>query len=91
LRILSNLASRSARVTYHDPHVPKLGRSRHYQFDLESTPLTAESLEEADAVLIVTDHSSVDYEHVVRHAVVVVDTRNATRNVREGREKVVKA
>ena len=91
LRILSILASRSARVTYHDPHVPKLGRSRHYQFDLESTPLTAESLEGTDAVLIVTDHSSVDYGHVVRHAPLVVDTRNATRDVREGRERVFKA
>jgi hypothetical protein len=40
-------------------------------------------------VLIVTDHSSVDDALVVRHAAVVVDTRNATRDVREGREKVV--
>jgi UDP-N-acetyl-D-glucosamine dehydrogenase len=91
LRILSILAKRGARVLYHDPHVPRLGRSRHYAFDQESTPLTAEALEAADAVLIVTDHSSVDYAFVVRHAAVVVDTRNATRDVREGREKVVKA
>jgi UDP-N-acetyl-D-glucosamine dehydrogenase len=39
----------------------------------------------------VTDHASVDYGFVVRHAAVVVDTRNATHDVREGREKVVKA
>jgi UDP-N-acetyl-D-glucosamine dehydrogenase len=91
LRILSVLAGHGARVTYHDPHVPRLGRSRHYQFDLESTPLTADSLSAADAVLVVTDHSSVDYDHVVRHAALVVDTRNATRDVREGREKVVRA
>ena len=91
LRILSILAKRGAVVEYHDPHVPQLGQSRHYRFDLESTPLTAEALGAADAVLIVTDHSSVDYEFVVRHASVVVDTRNATRDVRDGREKVVKA
>jgi UDP-N-acetyl-D-glucosamine dehydrogenase len=91
LRILSILARRGALAAYHDPHVPRLGRSRHYQFDLESTPLTAEALRAAAAVLIVTDHSSVDYAFVVRHAAVVVDTRNATRDVREGREKVVKA
>jgi UDP-N-acetyl-D-glucosamine dehydrogenase len=42
-------------------------------------------------VLIVTDHSSVDYQSVVQHAALVVDTRNATRDVRDGREKVVKA
>jgi UDP-N-acetyl-D-glucosamine dehydrogenase len=91
LRIMSLLAQRGAVVAYHDPHVPRLGKSRHYRFDLESTPLTAEALSGADAVLIVTDHSTVDYEFVVRHASVVVDTRNATRDVREGREKVVKA
>jgi len=91
LRVLSILARRGAVITYHDPHVPRLGRSRHYQFDLESTPLTPESLRRADAVLIVTDHSSVDYQSVVQHAALVVDTRNATRDVRDGREKVVKA
>jgi UDP-N-acetyl-D-glucosamine dehydrogenase len=91
LRILAILSRRGALVSYHDPHVPRLGRGRHYEFELESVPLTAEALRAADAVLIVTDHSSVDYDHVVRHAAVVVDTRNATRDVREGREKVVKA
>jgi UDP-N-acetyl-D-glucosamine dehydrogenase len=91
LRILGLLARHGVQVAYHDPHVPRLGRSRRYEFDLTSTPLTAEALGAADAVLILTDHSTIDYEHVVRHAAVVVDTRNATRDVREGRERVVKA
>ena len=42
-----------------------------------------------DAVLIVTDHAAVDYEMVVRHAPLVVDTRYATRDVKEGREKIL--
>ena len=91
LRILSILARRGARVSYHDPHVPRLGRGRQYELDLESAPLTPESLQAADAVLVVTDHTSVDYAFVVRHAGLVVDTRNATRDVREGREKVLRA
>jgi UDP-N-acetyl-D-glucosamine dehydrogenase len=91
LRVLSVLGRRGAVVTYHDPHVPRLGRSRHYDFDLESVPLTPEVLRGSDAVLIVTDHSSVDYTAVVRHAALVVDSRNATRDIREGREKIVKA
>ena len=91
LRILAILARRGALVSYHDPHVPRLGKGRHYELDLESVPLTAEALRATDAVLIVTDHSSVDYDSVVRQASLVVDTRNATRDVREGREKVVKA
>jgi UDP-N-acetyl-D-glucosamine dehydrogenase len=42
-------------------------------------------------VLIVTDHTSVDYTAVVRHTALVVDSRNATRDISEGREKIVKA
>jgi UDP-N-acetyl-D-glucosamine dehydrogenase len=91
LRILSLLAERGATVAYHDPHVPRLGRSRRYRFDLASTPLTAERLRAVDAVLVVTDHSSVDYDLVVRHAPLVVDARNATRHVAHDREKIVRA
>jgi UDP-N-acetyl-D-glucosamine dehydrogenase len=91
LRILSILDRRGARVAYHDPHVPRLGRSRRYAFDLASTPLTAETLRGVDAVLIVTDHSGIDYDAVVRHAPLVVDSRNATRHVTGGREKIVRA
>ena len=58
---------------------------------MESTPLTAEFLAAQDCVLIATDHSSYDYEFIVRHSRLVVDTRNATRNVKEGREKIRKA
>jgi UDP-N-acetyl-D-glucosamine dehydrogenase len=91
LRILSILSRRGADVGYHDPHVPSLGRSRHYRFALESLPLSEETLRAAHAVLIVTDHSSVDYGFVVQHASLVVDTRNATRDVRDGQDKVFKA
>jgi UDP-N-acetyl-D-glucosamine dehydrogenase len=91
LRILALLAERGAHVAYHDPHVPRLGRSRHYQFDLESTPLTASALAAVHAVLIVTDHGAVDYAEVVRHAPLVVDTRNATRDMREGRDRILRA
>ncbi len=91
LRILSLLNRTGARVAYHDPHVPRLGQGRHYRLDLESVPLTAETLDHVDAALIVTDHSTIDYAMVVRHAPLVVDTRNATRHVVEGREKILKA
>jgi UDP-N-acetyl-D-glucosamine dehydrogenase len=85
------LREAGAEVRYHDPYVRRLGRFRKYRFDLESLPLTPEMLGTMDAVLIVTDHAGVDYEMVVRHAPLVVDTRNATRGVREGREKILKA
>ena len=58
--------------------------------DLSSTELTAEFLESQNCVLIATDHSAYDYDHIVRHARLVVDTRNATSKVTEGREKIRK-
>ncbi|MFQ5520340.1 MAG: nucleotide sugar dehydrogenase [Candidatus Methylomirabilia bacterium] len=91
LRILWLLRQEGAEVRYHDPFVPRLGRFRKYEFDLESTPLSAEVLQDCHAVVIITDHSSIDYGFVVRHARLVVDTRNATRGVAVGRERILKA
>ena len=58
---------------------------------MTSTELTAEFLASLDCLLIATDHSTCDYDFIVRHAPLVVDTRNATRSVAEGREKIRKA
>ena len=90
-KLMELLARKHAEFTYHDPFVPVLQASRRYDFRLRSVPLTAESLAAADAVLIATDHSAFDYDFIVEHARLVVDTRNATRNVRSGREKIVLA
>jgi len=91
LKLMELLARKHAEFVYHDPYVPALKRSRRYDFQLDSVPLTAEELGKADAVVIVTDHTAVDYDLVVRNSRLVVDTRNATRAVREGREKIVRA
>jgi UDP-N-acetyl-D-mannosaminuronate dehydrogenase len=55
----------------------------------ESVELTKELVKSVDCVVITTDHSKYDYEMVVKNAKRVVDTRNATRNVKKGREKIV--
>ena len=91
LKLMELLAQGGAEFVYHDPYVPVLRRSRRYDFQLTSVPLTAETLTAADAVLIVTDHSSFDYDQIVGASRLVVDTRNATRGVRQGREKIVGA
>lgn len=78
-------------VSYHDPYVPRFPPGRHGDLGLSSADLTPETLAAADAVLILTDHSCIDYQEVVRRAKVVIDTRNATKNVTEGREKIVRA
>ena len=76
---------------YHDPYVPVLKRSRHYDFNLGSVPLSREELQRADAVVVATDHTAFDYQFVVDASTLVIDTRNATRSVTNGREKIVRA
>ena len=86
------LADMGAVLTYSDPHIPELPAMRHYRLPpMHSQGLTAEFLTSQDCILIATDHSSCDYDFIVRHAPLVVDTRNATKNVVEGREKIRKA
>ena len=79
LDIIRLLESRGANVSYHDPFVPQFEENGHRAF---SVPLTAEALAAADLVVIVTDHSTIDYEAVRTHAKLVVDTRNALKRTR---------
>jgi len=90
LRIMELLRLRGARVDYHDPYLPRLPKTRRYDFRLASVELTPEALAQCDAVVIATDHSTYDYAFIVRHARLVLDTRNATRAVTEFREKIVR-
>ena len=90
LSIIIQLNRRLARVSYHDPHVPHL-RTRYLSHTLSSIGLTSELVRSCDAVVIVTDHSDVDYEMIVKNAKLVVDTRNATAHFREPGDKVLLA
>jgi len=90
LRIIELLQDEGARVDYHDPYFPRLPKMRKYHFDLESVDLSPEMLAGYDAVVIATDHSTYDYQAIVRHARLVVDTRNATHAVQAHREKIVR-
>ena len=90
LKILQLLRDRGAQVDYHDPHFPQLHRMRHYDFsNLASVPVDAKTLAAYDCVVIATDHSGYDYQQIVNDAPLVVDSRNATRWVRQNREKIV--
>lgn len=82
LEVMQLLLERHARVVYSDRHVPTL------QFNgitCHSKPLSREELRAADCVLILTDHSDVDYALVAREAQLIVDTRNATGHLPEAR------
>ena len=91
-RLMDILSKRGAVLNFNDPYVPRLKPTRSYDFSgIENRPLTPEFLAEQDCVLIATNHSCYDPDFIVQHARLVVDTRNATRDVRKGREKIVKA
>lgn len=78
--IMQLLEERGADVTYHDPYVPCLSEDGR---TWSSMSFSDELLGSADAVVIVTDHSSFDYETIVQHSRVLVDARNATARVPE--------
>ncbi|QDT25413.1 nucleotide sugar dehydrogenase [Gimesia panareensis] len=90
--LLDLLMERGVDFTYNDPHIPKLPKMRHHEVPaMESQEITPEFLASQDCVLIATDHSAYDYDFIVKHSKMVLDTRNATKNVTEGREKIYKA
>ncbi|MBX3401135.1 MAG: nucleotide sugar dehydrogenase [Gemmataceae bacterium] len=90
--LMDLLLKKGAVVTYNDPHIPKLPPMRHYpHLSMASTPLTDEYLADQDCVLIATDHSAYDYEWILRESRCVVDTRNATKHIGTGREKLIRA
>ncbi|MGH2494646.1 MAG: nucleotide sugar dehydrogenase [Ktedonobacteraceae bacterium] len=75
LDVMGLLLQRHARLTYIDQHVPCIELN---DIPYHTKTLTGEELREADCVLILTDHSDVDYAQVAQEARLVVDTRNAT-------------
>jgi nucleotide sugar dehydrogenase len=80
------LADGAKNIVYNDPFVPRVKVNNH---SFESVELTKELIKSADCVVITTDHSQYDYEMVVKNAKRVIDSRNATKAVKKGREKIV--
>ena len=84
LKLISLLQNAGADVSYHDPHVPRFAE---HGLEMECVPLDPKAY---DAVVIVTDHHSIDYEQLVDDATLVVDLRNATGPKGTASEKVFK-
>jgi UDP-N-acetyl-D-glucosamine dehydrogenase len=79
LVVIEKLRKAGAEVSYNDPFFDEVGRGRHYDLSMRSTPL--ENLDRFDCVLILTDHSLYNYGEIVRQARLVIDSRNATRSI----------
>jgi UDP-N-acetyl-D-glucosamine dehydrogenase len=79
LTIIELLQKDGAEVSYNDPYFKYVGRGRHYDLQMECTPL--DKIGEFDCVVIVTDHSDYDYGKIAKEAKLVVDTRNTMKGI----------
>ena len=88
IKIMELLLQRGVKeLNYNDPYVPslKVGGTNY-----KSLPLTKETLEAQDVVVITADHSAYDAEFIVNHSKSVVDTRNLTKHIKNDLHKIVK-
>lgn len=91
-RLMELLLERGAQLTYSDPHVPALPRMRGFDVpELISCDLTESYLSQQDCILVVTDHTAFDYDHIAKHSKLIVDTRNALANATTAGATIVKA
>jgi UDP-N-acetyl-D-glucosamine dehydrogenase len=86
LDVIRLLQERGAAVAYHDPFVPDLG---HEGMAMKSIKLTAAALKAADCVVVITDHSQYDWEMIAKNTRIIVDSRNALKNVKSPKATVV--
>jgi UDP-N-acetyl-D-glucosamine dehydrogenase len=93
LRLIEIIEERGGRADYSDPFVAEIPPTREYQAlkGRKSVALTAETLAAYDAVLIATDHDEVDYAAMVKHAPLIVDTRNVFKRLGLAADHVIKA
>ncbi|MCK5172513.1 MAG: nucleotide sugar dehydrogenase, partial [Planctomycetes bacterium] len=91
IELIELLKEKGAKVDYNDPFIPKTHKQREHDLKMKSRKLTAKMIASYDAVLISTAHSEYDYNMIVKNAKLVIDTRNATANVKSNRSKIVKA
>ncbi|MBI3599370.1 MAG: nucleotide sugar dehydrogenase [Nitrospinae bacterium] len=84
--VIKYLKNKGADVSFNDPYVDSI----HEIDDIKRVELNEDVLNRADCIVIVTDHSKFDYGWIVKNSKLIVDTRNAAKGVKEGREKIVK-
>lgn len=91
MKIIDLLVKAKAEVQYYDSFVPEIKPHAPYHCAMSSVILTEEIIKEADCIVVITNHSNVDYEYIAKHGKVIVDTRNACKNVgAEYKNKIVK-
>jgi UDP-N-acetyl-D-glucosamine dehydrogenase len=89
--LIEKLMHLGAKVDFHDPHVTATHKMRHYDLHMKSIELTKESLQGYDCVLVATHHAAYDWQMIADHSKLIVDTRNALREVKGKRDHIVGA
>lgn len=89
--LIEKLEELGAEVDYHDPHVPATHKMRRYDLGMKSITLTPDALGGYDCVLVATHHKAYDWQMIADHARLIVDTRNALKNVSGSTEHIVQA
>ncbi len=88
VQIMELIRDKGATIAYSDPHVPVFPKMREHHFDLSSEDLSSNNLASFDAVVLCTDHSRFDYEHIKTNASLIIDSRGIYR---EPAEHIIKA
>lgn len=89
--LIEKLEELGAHVDYSDPHVPQTHKMRHYDLQMRSVELTPTSLASYECVVIATHHAAFDWQKIADHSKLIVDTRNAMKNVKGRRDHIVMA
>jgi UDP-N-acetyl-D-glucosamine dehydrogenase len=89
--IIEQLEHLGAEVDYHDPHVPATHKMRHHDLQMRSVELSPAKLAEYDCVVVATNHAAYDWNSIVPHARLLVDTRGVTRNLKGTNSNIVQA
>jgi UDP-N-acetyl-D-glucosamine dehydrogenase len=85
LEIIEILRSKGAAVSYYDPYLPYLDI---HDINLKRAPFTGRTFKGSDCVVIITDHTNVDYKFIARHSSLIVDTRNVLKDTKDARKIV---
>jgi len=89
--LIEKLEHLGAEVDYNDPHVPATHKMRQHDLQMTSVEFSAKSLASYDCVLIATHHAAYDWQMVLDHSKLIVDTRNALKDVKGDKGHVVQA
>lgn len=87
IEIINSLQKKGHKVDYHDPYIPYLEINGIH---LKNVALHKKVLSEAAAVVVLTDHSNIDYKFIAGNSKLIIDTRNAVKNINQKKGRIIK-